>query len=338
MAGIGSSVKTLLDWGKEINLDGSIGLVAEVSSQKNDIIPDVMFQEGNSPNGELVEIRTGLPTSYFRLTNQGVPTSKATSAQVMETCAELTARSQVDRAIADRSKSPKEYRAKESRAFMESMAQKFATTWFYGSASNPEEIVGLANRYSSTSANNGQNIISAGGSGSDNTSIWLVDNSEDGVYGVFPMGSSAGLQHEDLGIQDAFDASNNRFRAYMDMFTWNFGLVVKDWRHAVRIPNIDVSDLKAQSTTQAASASTAIMKLMAQAPDRVPDPSAPGLRWYMNRTCASILRVAALEKSNAAVTVEESLNQFGKTIFQLKFLGIPVKIVDKLTNAESVVS
>jgi hypothetical protein len=58
----------------------------------------------------------------------------------------------------------------------------------------------------------------------------------------------------------------------------------------------------------------------------------------MNRTAASLLRVAAMEKSTSAVTIEEGLNQFGKNIHQLKFLGIPVAINDAITNAETLVA
>jgi hypothetical protein len=45
--------------------------------------------------------------------------------------------------------------------------------------------------------------------------------------------------------------------------------------------------------------------------------------------------VAALDKSSSAVTIETALNQFGATIHQLTFLGIPVRIQDVLTIAEA---
>jgi hypothetical protein len=89
------------------------------------------------------------------------------------------------------------------------------------------------------SAANGQNIIDAGGTGSVNTSVWLVVWGEKTVFGIFPKGSKAGLFHEDLGLIDAFDANNNRYRAYADHWQWKNGLVVKDWRYVVRICNVD---------------------------------------------------------------------------------------------------
>jgi hypothetical protein len=163
----------------------------------------------------------------------------------------------------------------------------------------------------------------------------LVGWGAKGIFGVYPKGSMAGLNHEDLGVQDAFDASNNRFRAYMDEYKWKNGLVVKDWRYGVRIANIAVAELVAQSGTQASTASTAIIKLMSRAIDHIPSLSSVNPVFYVNRTVASHLRVIALDKSSSAVTIEEGLNQFGNTIQELRFLGIPVRLNDVQTNTEA---
>ena len=146
------------------------------------------------------------------------------------------------------------------------------------------------------------------------------------------------MDHQDLGEIDAFDDNNNRFRAYADLYTWDNGLVVKDWRNVVRIANVKVADLIAQSGTQAPSAATAIIKLMARAQDRLPNISSVKDCFYVNRTVASHLRLAALDKSSAAVTIEPAINQFGNNIHQLTFLGTPVKIMDVILNTEATVS
>jgi hypothetical protein len=337
MATVGT-LKTLYDWAKTIDPDGSPAAIAELLSQDNQLVDALMFKEGNLPTGERVSIRTGLPVSYWRMMNAGVPASKATSAQVDEQCGQLTARSQIDASIARLNGNTPEFRLQESRAFIESLGQEVAATMFYGSAANPEEFVGLANRYNSTTAGNGENILLAGGAGSDNTSVWLLGMGDNSIYGIFPKGTTAGLHHENLGLQDAFDGSNNRFRAYMDYYEWNVGMVVKDWRYGVRIANIDVSELAGLSGAQELTDATFLPKLMARAIDRLPSQSNIKPVFAMNRTAASLLRVAAMEKSTSAVTIEAGLNQFGKNIQQLKFLGVPVLINDAITNAESLVS
>jgi hypothetical protein len=218
------------------------------------------------------------------------------------------------------------------------MSQTQATTLFYGAASSPEEYVGFANRYSSTSDANGDNIIDAGGTGSDNMSAWLIGWGSNTIHGIFPKGSMAGLQHEDLGIDDVDDASGNPYRAYKDLFCWDNGLVVADWRYGVRIANIDNSSLIAQSGSQASTASAAVIKLMARAIDHLPSGTNVKPCFYVNRTLASHLRVAAMDKSASAVTIEPAVNQFGNSIHQLMFLGIPVRLVDSLTIAEAQVT
>lgn len=335
MATIGANLLTLTDWAKRKDPDGKTAVIAELLSQTNGILDNMLWKEGNLPTGEQTTVRTGLPDVYWRLINQGVPNSKSTTAQVTENVGILTARSQVDKDEAMLNGNTNEYRLSESMAFLEAMSQEMASTMFYGSAANPEEFVGLAPRYSDTTAVNGQNILDAGGTGSDNSSVWLVGWGPRQCFGVFPKGSMAGLEHEDLGLDDAFDANNNRFRAYMDEYKWKAGLAIKDWRYAVRVANIDISDLEGQTGTQAPTAATAIIKLMTRAIDRLPSLNGITPSFYANRSVLSLLRIAALDKSQNAVTIEPSTNQFGDTIFTTRFHGIPVELTEALTETEA---
>jgi len=208
-------------------------------------------------------------------------------------------------------------------------------------ASAPEEFIGFANRYADLSAANGQNILDAGGTGSDNSSVWLVGWGPRSVFGIFPKGSKAGLVHENLGkvtVETTAGVAGARMRAYQDHFVWKCGLALKDWRYAVRIANIDVSDLAGLSGTQETTDATFIVKMMSRAIDRLPNMAGIKPVFYANRTILSLLRVAALEKSVSAIAIREGLNQFGQTIYDTKFLGIPVRIVDALTEAEAQVT
>lgn len=338
MATLSTTLPTMLDWAKTRDPDGKTAKIVEMLSQTNAALEDMVMKEGNLPTGERVTIRTGLPTTYYRMINAGTPPSKATTAQVTENAAMLESRSHVDVKQAMLEGDVNAYRLQMAQAHMEAMSQSQATTLFYGSAANPEEYVGLANRYNSLSAANGDNIIDAGGSSTDNMSCWLIGWSTNTIYGIFPKGSKAGLVHEDLGIDDVDDADGNPFRAYKDLFQWDNGLVVADWRYGVRIANIDNSDLIGATGTQAASASTAVIKLMSRAIDHLPSVTNVKPVFYVNRTLASHLRVAAMDKSASAVTIEPAVNQFGATIHEMRFLGIPVRLVDALTVAEAQVT
>ena len=100
MATLSNSNLTLADWAKRTDPDGRIPVIAELLSQSNEILEDCVFKEGNLPTGERVVIRTGLPTVYWRALNQGIPSTKSTTAQVDEACGMLEARSEVDKDLA----------------------------------------------------------------------------------------------------------------------------------------------------------------------------------------------------------------------------------------------
>lgn len=339
MATLATSNLSLADWAKRTDPDGRIPIIAELLSQSNEVLEDCVFKEGNLPTGERVVVRTGLPTVYWRALNQGIPNSKSTTAQVDEACAILEARSEVDKDLAMLNGNTAQFRLSEDTAFLEAMNQTQASTLFYGNPStDPKQFLGLAARYSDTSATNGQNILSAGGAGSDNTSVWLVVWGDNTVYCPFPKGSKAGLIHEDLGEQTVYNSDGTRLQAYATRYQWKNGLVVKDWRYVVRIANIDVSDLVGQTGTQAASAATALIKLMARAMYRIPNMAMGRAAFYMNRTVHSGLSVAALDKSQYVLKVNEGLSQFGTAQNYLSFLGIPLRRVDTILNTESVVS
>ena len=339
MATLATSNLTLADWAKRTDPDGRIPIIAELLSQSNEVLEDCVFKEGNLPTGERVVIRTGLPGVYWRALNQGIPSTKSTTAQVDEAAGILEARSEVDKDLAMLNGNTAQFRLSEDSAFLEAMNQTQATTLFYGNpGTDSKQYLGMAPRYSSLSAANAQNILSAGGSGSDNTSVFLVVWGDNTVYCHFPKGSKAGLIHEDLGEQTVYNSDGTRLQAYATRYQWKNGLVVKDWRYVVRICNIDVSDLIGQTGTQASTAATNIVKLMARSLYRIPNMAMGRAAFYMNRTVHSGLSIAALDKSQYVLKINEGLSQFGTPYSWLSFLGVPLRRVDAIINAEAVVS
>ena len=338
MATLSTSNLTLADWAKRSDPDGRVPIIAELLSQSNEILDDCVFKEGNLPTGERVVIRTGLPEVYWRALNQGIPSSKSTTAQIDEACGILEARSEVDKDLAMLNGNTAQFRLSEDTAFLEAMNQTQAETMFYGNpGTDPKKFLGLAPRYSDLSGGNAQNIMDAGGTGSDNTSVYLVVWGDNTVYCPFPKGSKAGLTHEDLGEQTVYNSDGTRLQAFATRYQWKNGLVVKDWRYVVRICNVDISDLNTQANTQAASASTALIKLMAKALYRIPNMAMGRAAFYMNRTVHSGLSIAALDKSQSVLAINEGLTQFGSAQSYLSFLGVPLRRVDSLINTEACV-
>ena len=353
MATISNSNLTLADWAKRSDPNGRIPIIAELLSQSNEILEDCVYKEGNLPTGERVVIRTGLPSVYWRALNQGIPSSKSTTAQVDEACAILEARSEVDKDLAMLNGNTAQFRLSEDTAFLEAMNQTQATTLFYGNPqTNPTQFLGIAPRYSAlTGAGNSQNVISAKGTSTydsaANTSVYLVVWGDNTVYCPFPKGSKAGLIHEDLGEQTVYmesaagattASSTNRMQAYVTRYQWKNGLVVKDWRYVVRICNINTTDLLAQTGGQAAANATALIKAMARSMYRIPNMSMGRAAFYMNRTVHSGLSIMAMDKSQYVLKVNEGLSQFGTPYSWLSFLGVPLRRVDAIVNNESQVS
>lgn len=339
-----SGAVTLVDWAKSLDPNGKVAAVAELLTQSNEILLDLPFIEGNLPTGHRGSIRTGLPTAIWRKLYQGVPASKSLRATVEDSVGMLETRAEVDKDLADLNGNTAAFRLSEAHAFLEAMNQTMADAIIYGDSSlNPERFNGLAVRYNTISTGTSEiakNVISAGGSGNC-TSVWLVLWGENTVTGIFPKGSKAGLQHDDLGEYDAFDASNNRYRAYGDRWQWKCGLHVKDWRFVVRIANISMTDLLGQSGTQANTASTWLPKLMVKALARIPYRGMGKAVFYASRTVKEMLSVGALDKSQAVLNIQQGFQQYGDVgpgfVAQggLTVLGVPVRTVDRILETET---
>lgn len=323
---------TLLDVAKTLDPDGSTAAVAELLSQDNEMLMDMPWFEGNLPTGHRITTRTGLPDVIFRKLNGGVPPSKATTAQLDEACGILEARSEIDKDLAMLNGNTGSFRLLQAKAFIEAMNQRMQQTVLYGSTeTTPEAFLGLAPRYgfapsNSSAAPNKVNVIDAGGTGANNTSIWLVGWGANTVHGIYPKGSQAGLIHNDLGEGDAFDVNQNRFRAFMDQYQWKCGIALHDWRYVVRIANVDVTAL-----TKNASAGADLIDLMTQALEKIHSLSGVTPAFYVNRTIRSFLRRQNVNKVASGTLMYDEVA--GKPA--LRFGEVAVRRVDALGIAEA---
>lgn len=345
MAVLGTNVLTYADWAKRVDDDYRIATIVELLSQTNEIMLDMLVREGNLPTGHKTTVRTGLPTATWRLLNYGVPNGKSTTAQIVDTCGLLETFNNIDEEIAELNGNTQEFRLSETMAFLEGMNQQMAATLIYGNTGvNPERFMGLAPRYNTVNTASAQtafNVIDAGGTGSDNTSIWIVTWGPNTVHGIFPKGSTAGLQHNPLpGKWPVLDANGNQYMAYKEQYKWKLGLTVRDWRYVVRICNIDVSDLQ---TVNAANLINALIRGLRRMPTTpisagpVQTSDAPSIQGtmgqtviYVNRTVSTYLDLQAANKTNVLL----QMMQFaGRPV--TGFRGIPIRTVDAILNNEA---
>lgn len=326
---------TLLDVARRLDPDGKIAVVAETLNQYNEILDDISFVEGNLPTGHKVTIRASLPTPTWRLLNKGVTQTKSTTNQIVETCGIMEAYSEIDKDVALLNGNTSEFRFSEDLAHIEAMNQAFATALIYGDTSiNPEQFVGLAPRYyslASTVTTYG-NVLDAGGSATL-TSMYLVGWSPNTVTGIYPKGSKAGLQVDDLGEQTVLDADLKPFQAYRTHFQWKCGIAVKDWRYIVRIANINIATLETAGDTTDTSAN--LMKFMSIALDKLPTNGTVRPVFYCNNRVRAMLRVKVIAKSNVYLTANDMMSPIaGLNRPGLQFMGVPVRRVDEILNTE----
>ena len=328
MATLATTHPTLLDLARRTDPDGSIADIVEILNQTNEVLEDMMWVEGNLVTGHRTTIRTGLPVPTWRKMYGGVQPTKSTTAQITDNTGMLEAYAEVDKALADLNGNTAEWRLSEETPHIAGMSEEVAQTLFYGNeGTEPEAFTGLSPRYNSLAAANAENIIDAGGTGTDNASVWLCVWGPSSGFGITPKGSTAGLQMEDKGqvTIESIDGAGGRMEAYRTHYRWDAGLTIRDWRYFVRIANIDRSLLTVDAATGAN-----LPNLMFQALDRVPNTNGR-VAWYMDRGIKVKLgQQSQLLTKNSSLTAE---NVGGKVT--TSWMGYPIRRVDTLSPDEA---
>jgi len=337
----------LVDWARMANPDGTIADLAWLLAQSNDILKDMIWQEGNLPLGHKISANVGLPQGTWRGNNQGVAASKPINAQYQFAIGELVDYSMVDKSEANLNGEVGKFRWNEDQAHIEGLSQQVATALMYSNeATNPQQFTGFSpyyNTITTSTAQSAKNVINAGGTGSSNTSIWLVGWGDNTCFGIFPKGSQAGLVYEDKGdVVPLYDSNGNRFEGYTSYFSWKVGLAIKNWQYNVRIANIDTTTSGLLGTTPPdlfVLMSRAVIKLptLTRRASGITETDAPGdpmpgimPAWYANRTSREFMDIQAIRDKNVLLS---SKDYAGEPV--MMFRDIPIRVVDALTSTET---
>ena len=321
---------TYLDLAMTLGPNDKVSAIIEALNQTNEVLDDMSAVEGNMLTGHTTTVRTGIPAPTWRRLYGGVQPTRSTTVRIQDTCGMLEAYAEVDKALADLNGNSAAFRLSENRPHLEGFNQEVCGSLFYANEeTEPEAFTGLAPRFNSLSAPNARNIIDCGGTGSTNTSIWLVVWGQETVHAIYPKGSAGGFQMTDKGqvtVENA-DGSGGRMEAYRTHYRWDIGLTVRDWRYIVRAANIDVGELNKDPATAGAD----LVDILTQCLEAVEALTNGRAAFYVNRTVRSYLRrqmVTAVKSST--LTME---NLAGKQV--LSFDGVPVRRVDQLVSTEA---
>lgn len=324
---ISGDMLTLLDQAKRTDPDGNTAMIVELLEKQNDILQDAVSIEGNGPTHHRTTVRTGLPEAEWRRLNYGVGRSKSRTAQVDDGYGMLETYAETDVSVVDLAADPAAFRFSEEGPFRTSMNIEMSDTIWYGNTdTNPERFLGLTQRYNNyvaAEAPNAANIIPielTANAGASPLSIWFLTWSPQTLFLSFPKGGKAGLTVSDKGQQTINDGASGQFEAYRTHYKWDIGLVLRDWRYTVRMPNINVTRLAAGTT----SADTFLDKVI-DGYYQIEDPSVGMTALYMNRTMMAWFHKLAMQRTNTRVSIDEF---DGKRI--LNFLGIPIRRSDSL--------
>lgn len=306
--------------------------IVESLAQNNEIWEEAVILEGNDGAGNKSITRTGMPQNTWRKLYGGVPESKARVAQVRDTAGMLENYATIDSAQANLAGGSASWRFAHEAAYRESMNQDAAEAFIYGDTDvNPERFHGIVPRFNlSSGVDNAQNVFKAGGSGSDNTGIYLTVWGPLTTFFFYPKGSAGGLQAKDLGEQTVYDANGDPFQAFRTHYKWDLGLAVPDWRYTARICNIDVSDLS-KTVATGADINDLVVQAIESLPTNFRAMGRPAL--YVNKTIRAMWRRQLMNKANMWLTNDTVA---GKRV--LAFDDIPVRRIDRIRNSEALVA
>lgn len=340
MAALTSLYPTLAEIEKAKNSNGEFLPILEMLAQMSPAVRKLYAQECNNGTKHRHVIRTGIPAPTWTAFYETVQPTKSTRTQVEDTTGMLENWTQIDERILKIQKNPAQFRMQEAVAVIEGFAKEIEETIFYGNLNSaPREFHGLSPRFNSTTAGNGNQVVSAGGTGSDNTSIWFLTTGPTTCGLIYPEGSNSGVSRNDIGVETYQDSTGGLIRYVREQFIQHVGFYCGDWRYVSRVCNIDVSNLSTGSAADLYDKMiTAYYRLqsrkgaMAFSMDgATPINIKPII--FCNTTVKEFLHKQSRTNANTYLNLREVEGEEVMT-----FLGMEIVETDGITNTESTIS
>lgn len=315
---------TIADLTKQIDPKGNIAIIAETLSEMNEFLETAVMAEANQSFSDTGTKRIKLPAVTPRLPNAGATTGYGETSQIREGIMLFDALIQIDEVIADHAPNRDQLRRNILSEQLEAYMQEFSRILCYGNSADPKEIDGFLTRYNDLSDSN---VRGAGGTGSDLSSVLMVEWNPVNAKLIYPMGSkTAGINEEDLAKQLVTDSNNNSYRAYVNQVKMEFGLSILDDKYVSLIRNIEVS-----GTTNNLIATNG-MNDMVYAKNALKHVGR-NAKIYVNRSLKSQFDIWALDKANGFY-LAPNVSGMPPTTFQ----GMFIHMVDELIDTEPTIT
>ena len=320
------STYSLVEQAKRIDPDGDQARIAEVLNRKmGGILSEAPWMPSNDTWTNKTTRRASLPTGSRRRLNQRIAASVSRTTEIMDVMENLEDYADVDAAIVDSMPSPAMFRSGEVDAFTEGLGQTIVSDILYGdSDADPDSMHGLSARME---ALDGRFVIGEGGTGSDVTSIYIVNWDPNSCHLIYPKNMSAnlGIQHTDKG-QITSETTAGLMEIYRDHFVIKCGMVVRDPRAIARLANIESAGA---SNTFDEDNLIALLNNMN---------TGPGTRIYCNETILTQMQIRLKDKNNVNYTADGGDGLSGMP--PIRFNGVPIRKIDReiLVNTEAAIS
>jgi hypothetical protein len=323
---IGTQVITMRDLLSGLRRDGSRDqYIVDMFIKKNPFLDDMIVIPANEGQVNATTVRGGLPSVAWTGIYGGPTPSKSSKRIVKDAAGMAESMLTVAQKAYDKAPQKEMFLADEAATHIEAMGQAVATAMIYGNIkNNPLQFNGLSIRYpihGGTDEDEGPFYVINGSRATGNStaalrSIWLVGHSSTTIHGFYPndSGATAGIVRDPLKSHLREDPELGNYEELYQMFRWQIGLAVKDFRYAGRISNIE-SDAMFNTTGM-----PDYLELIRRIVNRV-ESNGANMCWYMDKMTFEMVQVLCGRKTQENAIRSETL--FDRQVTTL--FGYPVR-------------
>jgi len=313
---------------KREGYDGAAPVIAELQ-QENDFLDEVVWLPTTHGmyNKQLQAKELG--KGAFSKANAPVPTLNSAADAILEPVKLYEGDSPVDERVLKGVKDAYAVRDSEDAMNLEGMIQDWIYNLiYYDSAANPDGFKSLIERRASLGNNNCWGL---GGTGDDNTSVWIFEFGKSGFFLGYPPGTKPGLLDEDRGRRYvAAPTGTGNYWAWVRHFEIWAALVERNTRAVQRIANIEPAGASNNFLDTTAGQG---IDVLITAKNWLPKAGRNAVI-FCNRTIKAQLDNMAFDKNNVYLTIQDVKN-YGPITFMA---GLPVRLMEALKNDETTIS
>lgn len=298
----------------------------------NTMVSDAPAIEANNFDVHIDSQIVQLPQAYRRRYNEGIPSTKSVRNKIVVPIAMFESHLTIDKTWLKRQPDPKAYLKTEADTHLQGLAINVGENLIYGNG-DVDDSIGIANIINDKTKDFvARQIIDAGGTeGQGLTSIWLIAWSPMGATLVFPRGSTAGFYREDFASDKTTFSDETTMMSFSALFQMSLAPMIKNTRNVVRIANIPTTTLDTDTMPV-----SKLLDWLEEAYVKTNTGVFGKKIIYVNEKIYTKIMKAI--RQDVRVIQSLSKNAIGEDFQELRFLGIPIRKNEQITNAEAQVA